>query len=166
MDLYAWSLGTIIILVTACALILMPAKAWKRAALILSMVMMILGIAWTSSEFLSRPKPADLEWIRSSTKEAKVLSYRIVIDRVVYLWLLVPGIDEPRYYEIPWDRELARELERVSRGAKDQQGLLLELPFQKSWEKSDKKRVYPIPQPMLPPKLGSPPITVPRQEES
>jgi hypothetical protein len=101
---------------------------------------------------LSMPKPVGLEWLRAATQEANVLGSTIQEGRAIYVWLQMPGLDEPRAYTLPWSMELAKQLQEARRKAEEQgTGLGMKLPFEHSWDKQEPK-FYPLPQPALPPK--------------
>ena len=101
---------------------------------------------------LSKPKPVSLEWMRGNTKEANVLGATMREGEAFYIWLQVPGIDEPRAYTLPWSRDLEQQLQEARRKAEEQgTGLGMRLPFEHSWDKQEPK-FYPLPQPAMPPK--------------
>lgn len=62
---------------------------------------------------LSRPAP-EWVWSRGGTmnfqKGTRVLAFKLRPDVAIYLWIEVPGEDEPRYVSIPWNRPLAEKL--------------------------------------------------------
>ena len=131
--------------------------AIKGAAL--TTAVLFLPLAYASLvELLSKPKPVDLEWVLSDTTEAEVVASRLVEDRGIYLWLLLPDVFEPRAYVLPWDRTSAEQLQQALRQA-EQQGsaVQMRLPFEPSLEDREPK-FYALPQPALPPKdLVQPP---------
>ena len=71
--------------------------------------------------------------------------------RGIYVWLRLPGLDEPRYYVMPWQLETAEELQKAMREAdRNRSGLLMRLPFEKSIERRAMPRFYAVPAPKLP----------------
>jgi len=102
-------------------------------------------------ELLGAPKPMSLEWV--SRGDAKILASRVVEKKAIYLWVLVDGEREPRYYKIPWTQKVAGKLQKALREAR--QGLKMSIPYQKSWGKDSP--FHPAPQPKLPEKMGAPP---------
>jgi hypothetical protein len=48
---------------------------------------------------LGRPKSTVLEAFRTSTQDAKIIGSYLKENDGVYLWLQLPGLDEPRYYK-------------------------------------------------------------------
>jgi hypothetical protein len=49
--------------------------------------------------------------------EAKVLGSHMVEGSGIYLWLLLPGTTEPRYYVLPWNQKTTGALWRYRRAA-------------------------------------------------
>jgi hypothetical protein len=104
------------------------------------------------ASLLSKPKPVSMEWARANTQEASVLGSSIREGEAIYIWLQMPGVDEPRAYTLPWNRSIANQLQEARRKAEEQgTGLGMRLPFEHSWDKQEPK-FYPLPQPALPPK--------------
>ncbi len=101
-------------------------------------------------DLLSRPKPIAFEWIEASAKEAMVLGATIREGEAIYLWLLIDGVMEPRYYVMPWSLELAQELQTVLRQARGGDGgVAMRLPFERSLAR-DYPIFYKTPQPAFP----------------
>jgi hypothetical protein len=104
------------------------------------------------AQLLSRPKPVGLEWWLAKAEDASVLGSSIRENQGIYLWLQVEGVAEPRAYMLPWNRELAEQLQTTLREAEDQQGgVRMRLPFEPSLDDRE-PRFYAMPQPALPPK--------------
>ncbi|MGQ9366037.1 hypothetical protein [Azospirillum sp. A39] len=133
-----------------------PRKALiKASAVVVSIGFMPVAYAGMA-DLLSKPKPIRLEWYQSQAEKALVLGAQLRENDGVYLWLQLDGTAEPRYYKLPWDQELAKELQQAMKEAeKTQSGLAMTLPFEKSWDK-DQPRFYALPQPKLPEKGGEP----------
>jgi len=131
-----------------------PRKAWVRLAALVT-AMAFVPVAYVAlAGLLSRPKPVGLEWARQATREATVLGASIAEDRGIYLWLQFADLAEPRAYVLPWDRELAEELQEALREAeRNDTGVVMNLPFEQSFDTRE-PRFYALPQPALPPKDG------------
>jgi hypothetical protein len=110
------------------------------------------------AQLLSRPKPVSLEWWLAKAEDASVLGTSIRENEGIYLWLQVAGVAEPRAYMLPWDRDLAEQLQTTMREAERLQGdVRMRLPFERSLDDREPK-FYAMPQPALPPKdLTDPP---------
>ena len=101
---------------------------------------------------LSMPKPASLEWWHGHAAEATVLGSRLREDDGIYLWLQLAGVDEPRAYVLPWDRDLAEQLQTAQREAEQNQTeVQMRLPFENSLDELEPK-FYASPQPQMPSK--------------
>ncbi len=111
---------------------------------------------------LGRPKSTRLEVFRKSMPDAKVIGSYLKENDGVYLWLALPGLDEPRYYKLPWDEKVAKALQGAIAENERQHGsgVGMGLPFERGWDQEDPK-FYALPQPKLPDKPGEgPPVTV------
>ncbi len=129
-----------------------PRKPWVKflsiALLSATIVIGYVGLA----DLLSRPKPISLEWVRASAKEAVVLGGVIKENEGIYLLLELPEFPEPRYYKLPWSRDLAEQFQEAMRESR-RSGVPTRLrdPFEPSWDDREKK-FYAPPQPAAPPK--------------
>jgi hypothetical protein len=133
-------------------------KPWIKIGAIVASVL-FLPLAYASyASLLSKPKPVDLEWWLGEAGEATVLSSSIQEGEGIFLWLQLAEVAEPRAYVLPWDRDLAEQLQEAAREADEQNGQLqMRLPFEPSLDELDPK-FYAMPQPALPPKdLNRPP---------
>jgi hypothetical protein len=138
----------------------------KVAALLLALALLPTAYA-AYAGLLSKPKPVQLEWWMASADEATVLASSIREGDGIYLWLQLAGIDEPRSYVLPWDQEMAQQLQDAMREAEQNDSrLAMRLPFEPSLDDREPK-FYALPQPAMPPKdLTDPPPQrfVPEQE--
>jgi len=109
-------------------------------------------------QLMSLPKPVDLEWWLAAAEEATVLGSSIREDDAIYLWLQMDGVAEPRAYVLPWDRDLAEQLQAAQREAEENgTRARMRMPFEPSLDDREPK-FYTAPQPALPPKdLERPP---------
>ena len=131
--------------------------AVRVSALLVSMLFIPLAYA-SAAALLSRPKPVSLEWVQGAAAEAAVLGSSIEEGRAIYIWLQLRNSPQPRAYTLPWNREVAEQLQEARREAERQgTGLVMRMPFEHSWESREPK-FYALPQPALPPKdAGEPP---------
>ena len=65
------------------------------------------------TEILSQPKPMEHEWFQRHVDEATVLGVSVREGQAIYLWLRLDDSLEPRYYVLPWRRELAEKLQNL-----------------------------------------------------
>ncbi len=133
----------------------------RRAGVSIFFALLIAGLFFGYSDMLGRPKSSRLELLRSGDKEAKVLGSYMLEGRGIYMWLLLPGSSEPRYYVLPWDEKTASALQKAieENALQHGGGIVMQLPFERSWEKRDPV-FHPLPQPKLPDKgAPAPPAT-------
>lgn len=86
---------------------------WRLAAAGLLVVVLALGY-FSLIDLLSRPKPLRLEL--AGLNDARVISAVLREDDAIYLWLNIE--DEPRFFTMPWDKNLAIELQNSMREAR------------------------------------------------
>ena len=137
--------------------------AVKLAALACAAAFMPVAYAGYS-DLLSRPKPVSLEWWQGQAKEATVLGSQMREGQSLYVWLQLPGTAEPRAYELPWNQQMAQQLqEALEQAARNGTEARMRLPFEPTLDARE-PRFYAMPQPALPPKdLTRPPAQVYRQ---
>lgn len=100
-------------------------------------------------DLLSRPRPLA---VALSKGEVDVLAAVPAEGEAIYLWLLLPGVAEPRYFVMPWDRDAAEQLQGAQREAGKEGGVRMRLPFENSLEDREPPMFYPLPQPAPPAK--------------
>lgn len=135
---------------------------WSNHRLLLKscavlIVAMILPTAYmTILDLLSRPKPVSLEWASRDMSEATVIGAHLKEDDRIFLWLRVEGLDEPRYYVLPWDEQLAKQLHGARQEAEAKgTEVRVNRPFARRRLESE-MMFYAAPQPAAPPKQGPP----------
>lgn len=118
------------------------------------------------ANLLSYPKPISLEWYGGKVEEASVISAFVQEGQAIYVWLRLSDATEPRAFALPWNRDMAEQLQKARQEANEQGGgLSLKMPFEKSWDKREPK-FYALPQPVLPPKdITEPPRTFQRPDQ-
>src|SRR6476620_9109565 len=144
------------LLLGAFAYVAVPTGSRARRAIIAGLFAVILGALFFGySDMLGRPKSTRLEVFRTSTQDAKIIGSYLKENDGVYLWLQLPGLDEPRYYKLPWDEKVAKALQHAI--AENERphgsGVGIGQPFERSWDPEDPK-FYPLPQAKLPDKPG------------
>jgi hypothetical protein len=144
------------------AYVAVAAGSRRRRAAIAGFFAIILGAVFFGySDMLGRPKSMRLEVLRSM-KDAKVLGSFMKESDGVYLWLQLPGSNEPRYYKLPWDEKVAKSLQAAiaENESRHGSGVGMGLPSEFSLDREEPK-FYALPQPKLPDKPGErPPVTV------
>jgi hypothetical protein len=109
------------------------------------------------AHLLSLPKPVALEGWLTHAPSATVLGSTVREDEAIYPWLQHEQVAEPRAYALPWNRDLAEQLQTAQREAEENQSQVrMRLPFEPTLDDREPK-FYALPQPPLPPKdVGRP----------
>jgi hypothetical protein len=125
---------------------------WSRRALFIRLGAVALTAAFLPlsyaafSELLSKPKPVSLEWAHREAKEATVLASKMEENVAIYVWLSFPEADQPRAYVLPWNRQVAQQLQGANRQAqKTKSKVRMRRPFQVSMD-ARKELFYAAPQ--------------------
>lgn len=132
--------------------------AWRLAAVSCFFAILLAGLFFGYSDMLGRPKSTRLEVLRPSEVDAKVLGSYVVEGAGIYLWLQLKDVREPRYYVLPWEEKMARDLQKAIADNAEAHGggVAMRRPFEHSWDKRE-ALFYPEPQPKMPDKGGAPP---------
>ena len=159
--LFALSLGLAAAL--AAITIWSPRALWIKVGA-LGVTTLFVPLTYLSmTELLSRPKPVALEWTRG-LGEARVLGADLREGEAIFLWLRVPGTDDPRSYQLPWDQKLAEQLHKAQREAAQLGTDVRAKNLRRGPEGDEKPVFYARPQDALPPK--HPPAFQPHVFES
>ena len=110
----------------------------------------------------SRPKPVGLEWWLDEADEATVLGSQMREGDSLYLWLQLAGEAEPRAYRLPWNQQMAQQLQQALEEAPAQRHRGPDAPAVRADPgRAASPSSTPPPQPALPPKdLAQPPAQV------
>ena len=132
-----------------------PRRLWVKLGALAVATIFLPGGYFALLEMLSRPKPVGLEMVRQELAEATVLGVRMEENKAIYLWLGIPGIQEPRSYALPWDKQLAKQLQGAERESENTGApVQMRKPFENSMDERE-KRFYAAPPP--PPPEKAPP---------
>ncbi len=123
----------------------------RAVAVGLSALLAVLTYA-SLVELLGRPKPGRLEWSPIAPSEATVLATRLREPDAIYLWLVFDGQLEPRAYVLPWDMQVARQLQQSMRQAAADGGSVRLREGLRQVFDPDEPMFFVAPQPTLPPK--------------
>jgi hypothetical protein len=142
-----------------------PRRLWIKIAAIGAAALFLPTTYAGFSRLLSMPKPVQLEWWLAKADEATVLASSFRENEAIYVWLQLSDVPEPRAYALPWNRDLAEQLQTAQREASENQTQVqMRLPFEQSLEDREPK-FYAMPQPQLPPKdLDQAPAQVYRRQ--
>lgn len=114
--------GHFVLIVGAAAGLAMLALWSRRTIKIKILALTLTAAAFGSAYFgltnlLSLPKPVALEWLQRDADDATVLASAVQEDVAIYLWLQLGRSVEPKYYQLPWNRDLAEALQKATRDA-------------------------------------------------
>lgn len=121
----------------------------KVVAVTIVAIMLPVGYA-SLVDLLSRPKPFSHEWLHRDLTQATVLGARLAEGESIFVWLELPGINEPRAYVLPWNEELAKQLHSAQAQAQEQgTEVSMRTPFKRTGDAQD-EQFYAKPQEPLP----------------
>jgi len=131
-------------------LVLPHGRMWQRATAA-TVFLVLIGVVYVGSvELLSRPKPMRLEW--RDVAQAKVIGATMREGEGIYVWLEVPGANEPRAYALPWDMPMAQQLQTaMQEGQANGTDVQMTMPFDPGLDDREPK-FYAAPQQALPEK--------------
>ena len=110
-------------------LVLPRGRLWQRATSATVFLVLIAVVYVGSVELLSRPKPLRLEW--RDAAQATVLGATLREGQGIYVWLEVAGADEPRAYVLPWDIQMAQQLQNaMQEGQANGTAVQMSMPFE------------------------------------
>ena len=82
----------------------------------------------------------------------------------LYLWLQLPGASEPRAYELPWNQQMAQQLQQALEQAAAQRHRGPDAAAVRADAGRPRAQVLRAPQPAMPPKdLAQPPAQIYQQ---
>lgn len=117
------------------------------------LALIVLSIAMMSfvvyNENLGRPKSVTQEILRNDVK-VEVLAYVARPNVALYVLFKMEGIDEPRYYMLPWNEQTQEMAQALQDGEGNGEPMFMSFPFEQSL--SEDKSVHPNPPEMIPPK--------------
>lgn len=102
--------------------------------------------------FAGRPLAVSLYWWKNEAEVITVLAASIHENKSIFLWVQDPWHTEPRALQLPWNREVAEQLQSAQQLAEDQKTeVQMRIPFEASLD-DDEPMFYAIPQPAPLPK--------------
>ncbi len=129
-----------------------PRRTWVKLGVLVVVAVFLPAGYFGLTEMLSRPKPISFELARADMAEATVLGAHMDEGKAIYVWLGMPGVVDPRAYVLPWDQQLARQLQGAEKESENT-GTPVQMlkPFEDSRDEREKK-FYAAPQPPPPEK--------------
>ena len=130
-------------------------RLWMRWCAVLATAAFLPAAYLSLSDLLSRPKPIWLEWAQRDLAEAEVLGSELREGEAIYVWLAIPNRAAPRAYALPWDLEMAKQLQAAGRTSEETGvDVMMAKPFEPNRDDQD-MIFFAAPQEMLPAKRGA-----------
>jgi hypothetical protein len=128
---------------------ILPRAGLARRSVSVGLFVVLIAIVYGGGiELLGRPKPLRLEW--RDAAEAKVLSAAPVENEAIYVWLSMPGSAEPRAYVLPWNVQVAQQLQ-TAMGEAEARGTAVQMVMPAASGLDDREpKFYAAPQPAMP----------------
>ena len=116
-----WYVVTGMLAGTLALFAILAPRSWsfKSAALVCTALFLPLAYLVTN-DLLSRPKQIQVVYAKEQLQDAVVTASVLRENEAIFLWLQVPGIAEPRSYQLPWDEQMAIELHEAEREAEEE----------------------------------------------
>lgn len=127
---------------------------WVRVVITVIFISLLPISFQAYQELTGKPKWSQAEWYYKDIKKVQILAVRMIEEKGIYLYLLIPGKAEPYSYKFPWDKKMAMQIGKaIEEARRNRNGLFMRDPFnyEKSLEKRERK-FYAPPQPKLPDK--------------
>jgi len=120
-----------------------PRKLWIRGASVIATAGLITVFYIGFSDLLGRPKPIHLEWAMRSVAEAHVLGASPREGEAIFVWLQIGGVSEPRAYRLPWNRDLAQQLQDATEQSRGTQtGVRMRSPFRNQVQDDEQRPAF------------------------
>lgn len=133
-----------------------PRRLWIRSAAVAAAGLLAVVAYASLADLLGKPKPIGLEWAQRNLPEARVIGAAFREGDGIYLWLELAGVPSPRSYVMPWDRDMAQQLQEALEQAQHEGGgVRMTSPFEPSLDDRTPK-FYADPRP-APPRKDAPP---------
>ncbi len=155
MDNMTYLVAAVVLLAAVLASISIwaPRKLWIRTASVFAMAGLVAVAYVGFSDLLSRPKPIHPEWAMRTVDEANVLGASAREGEAIYVWLEIEGVAEPRAYKMPWNRDLAEQLqEATEEGRGNRTGVRVRSPFRAELDETGEKPTFTRHRTVRPPK--------------
>ncbi len=154
--IYLFAVAALMVAALAAISIWSNHRLWIKVGAIAIVAMILPSSYLTILDLLSRPKPVSLEWSSRDLSEATVIGAHLKEGDRIFLWLRVEGVDEPRYYVLPWDEQVAKQLYGAQQEAQAKgTEVRMNRPFAKNSIDAD-MMFYALPQRAAPPKQSPP----------
>ena len=145
-------LNILYVTITGLAVLLISITIWSRGPFKWRLSAFIIGVAFVTIlyasilELLSRPKPAHMGLFYKDVPEVVLLHASWEEDVALYILVEIPGVEEPRLYILPWNREEAEKFEQAMEEGEDKnEEVRIGNPFFNSDEEDRERLIYTTP---------------------
>lgn len=154
---WVWAALAAVILVLCLIVAWTRVNKWYRWGAILCGIAIGCAAYPVQVNLLSRPRNVTEEWFNRHAKEALVTGVYVDEGTALYLYLMLPGVREPRSYKFDWSeatKGLAESLQEALGSEEGQEnGVTIPSPFEEhSLERDKPLTAHPRPQQKLPDK--------------
>ena len=135
-------------LVLALNAVFLPSSSMRRLGSTAAFlgVLAITFVAYT--ELLGRPRPDTWTFWHTQSAQSVVLYAGLKEGQAIYLYVQLPNEDKPLSIELPWNEEVANKLQEAINGNERDGGeIMMDFPFQRSWEDRLPPNIYNRPPP-------------------
>ena len=121
--------------------ILAPRPRWVKCVALMCTALFLPVSYLTANDLLSRPKPLAAEIAKEHLQNAIVTASVLREKQAIYLWLQMPGVEEPRAYRLPWSEQMAVELHKAQREA-EQEGTEVQMNMPEGDDPNGEERTF------------------------
>ena len=152
---YLFGITVVLAATLAIFAIAAPRRLLLRAVAVLVAALFMPAAYLSQSALLSRPKPTALEWVQRTAPEATVLGATYIEGKAIFIWLQLPGTEEPRAYVMGWSQRLAEQLTQARRESEGRgEPVRMRKPFETERDESE-PTFFAEPQKALPEKAAA-----------
>jgi len=145
-------LNILYVTITALAVLLISITIWSRRPFKWRVSAFFIGVALVTIlyvailELLSRPKPAHMELFHKDVPEVVLLHASWEEEVALYILVEIPGVEEPRLYILPWNREEAERFQQAMEEGEDKnEEVRIGNPFFNADEEDRERLIYTTP---------------------
>ena len=145
-------LNTLYGTVTVLAALLISITIWSRRPFKWRLSAFFIGLCLITIlyasilELLSRPKPAHMELFHKDVPEVVLLHASWEEEVALYILVEIPGVEEPRLYILPWNREEAERFQQaIEEGEDKDEEVRIGNPFFNADEEDRERLIYTTP---------------------
>ena len=145
-------LNILYVTITSLAVLLISITIWSRRPFKWRVSAFFIGVGLVTIlyvailELLSRPKPAHMELFHKDVPEVVLLHASWEEEVALYILVEIPGVEEPRLYILPWNREEAERFQQAMEEGEDKnEEVRIGNPFFNADEEDRERLIYTTP---------------------